>query len=198
MFWYEDEVKQLEKQVSELKYEPGIVFYGSSSIRMWSSLYTDFPAFKPVNLGFGGSTLAACVWFFNRLLAPLKPRGIIFYAGDNDLGDGRHPEEVFIFFTQLLARVKQSFGDIPFAFISIKPSIARWSLNDQIKYANKLIQQETAKHKNVTFIDIYSQMTDTSGLPKRTLFEPDGLHLSEQGYAVWRVAVANYLQKLQL
>lgn len=198
MFWYEDEVKQLEKQVSELKYEPGIVFYGSSSIRMWSSLYTDFPAFKPINLGFGGSTLAACVWFFNRLLAPLKPRGIIFYAGDNDLGDGRHPEEVFIFFIQMLARVKQSFGDIPFAFISIKPSIARWGLNDQIKYANRLIQQETAKHKNVSFIDIYSQMTDASGLPKRSLFEPDGLHLSEQGYAVWRIAVANYLQKLQL
>ncbi|MEO6149861.1 MAG: hypothetical protein ABIP28_06855 [Mucilaginibacter sp.] len=26
-----------------------------------------------------------------------QPERLIFYAGDNDLGDGRHPEEVFIF-----------------------------------------------------------------------------------------------------
>lgn len=197
MLWYEDEVKRLEKEISGFKYAPETIFYGSSSIRMWSSLSTDFAAFKPANLGFGGSTLAACTWFFDRIFATLKPRRIIFYAGDNDLGDGRNPEEVFIFFEQLLARVKQNFGDIPLAFISVKPSVARWALNNQIKYTNQLIQQEASKHLNISFIDIYNPMTDTLGYPKRNLFEPDGLHLSPQGYALWRDIILNHLQNLQ-
>jgi hypothetical protein len=97
MFWYEDEVVRLEREISQLAYLPETIFYGSSSIRMWDSLYSDFAAFKPINLGFGGSTLAACVWFFDRVLASQKPGRIVFYAGDNDLGDGRHPEEVYFF-----------------------------------------------------------------------------------------------------
>ena len=197
MLWYEDEVKRLENEISGFKYVPETIFYGSSSIRMWSSLSTDFAAFKPANLGFGGSTLAACTWFFDRIFATLKPRRIIFYAGDNDLGDGRNPEEVFIFFEQLLARVKRNFGDIPLAFISVKPSVARWALNNQIKYTNQLIQQEAAKHPNISFIDIYNPMTDALGYPKRNLFEPDGLHLSLQGYALWRDIILNHLQNLQ-
>ncbi len=53
----------------------------------------------PINLGFGGSTLAACAWFFDPIVAPVShPQTLILYAGDNDLGDGRHPEEVLFFF----------------------------------------------------------------------------------------------------
>ncbi|MEO6849327.1 MAG: GDSL family lipase, partial [Mucilaginibacter sp.] len=70
MFWYEDEVKNLEKVVLKLGYEAETLFYGSSSIRLWTTLYKDFDNIKPVNLGFGGSTLAACVWFFDRIMKP--------------------------------------------------------------------------------------------------------------------------------
>jgi len=196
MTWYEDEVKGLEKKRTEYAYSPETLFYGSSSIRLWETLYTDFKDYKPANLGFGGSTLAACVWFFDRLVAPMQPKRIVFYAGDNDLGDGRNPEEVFIFFQELMVRVKQSFGDIPFAYISVKPSIARWSINDKIKQSNELIENEIKKIKNASYIDIYNLMTDASGYPKRDLFMPDGLHLNTKGYDLWRVAVLKFLQNL--
>jgi len=62
-------------------------------------LYKDFEEYMPINLGFGGSTLAACAWFFDPIVAPvIHPQTLILYAGDNDLGDGRHPEEVLFFF----------------------------------------------------------------------------------------------------
>ena len=110
MLWYEDEVQRVEKEKGNLAYEPKMLFYGSSSIRLWDSLYEDFREYKPVNLGFGGSTLAACVWFFDRLVGGYHPESMIVYAGDNDLGDGRHPEEVFIFFRQLVACARERFG----------------------------------------------------------------------------------------
>lgn len=196
MIWYEDEVKTLENQRPNYQYQPETVFYGSSSIRLWETLYTDFADYKPVNVGFGGSTLAACVWFFDRLVVPLNPKRIIFYAGDNDLGDGRNSEEVFIFFQEFMVRIKDKFGDIPFAFISIKPSIARWVINDKIKLTNQLIAEELKKYPKAHYLDIYTPMLNETGHPRFELFMPDGLHLSAKGYELWKGIVLKYLQSL--
>jgi lysophospholipase L1-like esterase len=187
MIWYEDEVKRVEHIKRDIGYQPKTVFYGSSSIRMWESLYKDFKPYYPVNLGFGGSTLAACVWFFDRIMKSLHPDHLIVYAGDNDLGDGRNPEEVYIFFQQFLACFQRSFGDVPLTFISIKPSPARKNLGDKICYTNKLIKQVIDKKgANYYFIDVYSKMADAAGNPKREFFDADGLHLSSKGYALWK------------
>jgi lysophospholipase L1-like esterase len=197
MVWYENEVQRLEKERSELTYDPKLLFYGSSSIRLWETLNDDFADYKPVNLGFGGSTLAACDWFFDRLVAPFHPNSIIVYAGDNDLGDGRHPEEVFIFFQQLVARTRRQFGDIPLAYISVKPSISRWNIVDSIRYCNKIIEEEIKRQADhLTFINIYNRMTDNAGYPKREFLDPDGLHINEKGYALWKGIVRQYLSTI--
>ena len=194
MVWYENEVRRLENERTALTYDPKLLFYGSSSIRLWETLYEDFSPWQPVNLGFGGSTLAACDWFFDRLLSPFHPSSIIVYAGDNDLGDGRHPEEVFIFFQQLVTRTRQRFGNIPLAFISIKPSISRWDIVDSIRYTNRIIEEEINRQaNNLHFINIYSRMTDNSGYPKREFLEPDGLHINAKGYALWKEIILQYL-----
>jgi lysophospholipase L1-like esterase len=186
MVWYEEEVKHLEKEGKNLKYKPGTAFYGSSSIRLWNTLYDDFQYYKPVNLGFGGSTLAACAWFFDRIFASYQPTSIIIYAGDNDLGDGRHPEEVFIFFQQLAQRITDRYGDIPCYYISIKPSLSRWNLIESLKFANHLIEKEIGKLDNWTYINIFNRMLDKTGYPQKEYYDDDGLHLSAEGYELWK------------
>ena len=92
MEWYEQEVSAMEQRLRESPPPDGlVVFYGSSSLRMWESLENDFPTIGVLNLAFGGSTMEACAWFFERLVVPSNPRSIVCYAGDNDLGDGRSP-----------------------------------------------------------------------------------------------------------
>ena len=194
MIWYENEVQRLEKERAELTYDPKLLFYGSSSIRLWENLFEDFAEYTPANLGFGGSTLAACDWFFDRLIAPFHPESIIVYAGDNDLGDGRHPEEVFIFFQQLVSRTRRQFGSIPLAYISVKPSITRWNIVDSIRYTNKIIEEEIRRQgDNLHFINVYTRMTDNAGYPKREFLDPDGLHINEKGYALWKGIIRQYL-----
>jgi len=190
MIWYEEEVLRVEKVLSNLEYLPETVFYGSSTFTLWETLHTDFEEFKPVNLGFGGSTLGACAWFFDRIFAPVTSlKSILIYAGDNDLGDGRQPEEVCIFYRQLICSIREKFGNIPCSFISIKPSLQRWNIIEQIKSANALIKAVTEEDEFQHYIDIFPETLNAEGYPKKSFFEEDGLHLSTEGYAAWKEVI---------
>jgi lysophospholipase L1-like esterase len=195
MFWYEDEVRALENKVKAgLPPSPRLVFYGSSSVRLWETLALDFPQSPVLNLGFGGSTLAAGAWFFERLVVPAQPDALVIYAGDNDLGDGRHPEEVYLFFCALVEKVRRHFPDIPLVFLSIKPSPTRWSIIDRIRFTNQIISQELRSLPDSYYVDVFSPMLDARGFPRRELFADDGLHLSHEGYRLWQQVLSQQAQ----
>ncbi len=191
MIWYEDEVRLLESKLAMLPPSDNrVVFYGSSSVRLWETIAQDFPQRTILNLGFGGSTMAACGWFFERLLVPARPASVVFYAGDNDLGDGRHPEEVLLFFVALMHKMNGYLPGVPLTFLSIKVSPARWNLHNDIYRTNELIAAETGSWPNCQYVDMTTPLLDLqSGIPQRAYFQADGLHLSPAGYAAWRNAL---------
>ncbi|MVM35534.1 GDSL family lipase [Spirosoma sp. HMF4905] len=187
MFWYEADIRQLESKLSSLPpASDRVVFYGSSSIRLWTTLAQDFPQINTLNLGFGGSTLAACAWFFERVIIPANPKSIVFYAGDNDLGDGRNPEEVYLFFCAFAEKLSSVLPGIPLSFLSIKISPVRLGIADQIRFANKLIGSEIKKYSDYQYIDMTAPLLGADGRPRKDFFENDGLHLSPAGYRIWQ------------
>jgi lysophospholipase L1-like esterase len=187
MVWYEAEIRQLEDKIATLPPATDrVVFYGSSSIRLWSTLSQDFPQINSLNLGFGGSTLAACAWFCERLIIPVNPKSLVFYAGDNDLGDGRHPEEVYLFFCSFVEKLRSTLPDLPLSFLSIKISPSRWNIAQEIRYANQLISTEIDKNANYQYIDMTTPLLGANGRPRQEFFERDGLHLSTAGYRAWQ------------
>jgi len=195
MFWYEPDVEQVEERKAMVN-NPKTLFYGSSSIRLWDNLYKDFEAYKPLNMGFGGSTLAACIVYFDRLMTGLNPDIFVLYAGDNDLGDGRHPEEVLIFFRQMAVEVRKRFGNIPLVYLSVKPSIRRFNIIEQIRFTNKIISSEIKKmDENVFFVNIFDKMMDGNRYPNRSLFQSEGLHMNENGYAVWKNTLLDFFKE---
>jgi lysophospholipase L1-like esterase len=190
MQWYEEEVAWMEARWRQQPPLPGaVVFYGSSSVRLWASLADDFPDLTVVNAGFGGSTLAACAHFAERLVVPLRPRSLLVYAGDNDLGDGRSPADVLGSFRALTARLDQHLPGLRLGFLSIKPSPARWPLLGAIREANRLIREELTRRTGAFFIDLVAPMLGADGRPRVELYAEDGLHLSAAGYRLWREVV---------
>ncbi|XXX80938.1 GDSL-type esterase/lipase family protein [Sorangium sp. So ce134] len=186
MHWYEPDVLALEEEQRRSPAPPGsIVFYGSSSIRLWSTLRDDFPDVPVVNRGFGGSTMAACSWFFWRLVRPLAPRALVLYAGDNDIGDGEAPAEVVKQLGFLVKQLDEAAGPVPLTFITIKPSVARFHLLERIREANALAAELLAARPRTYVLDVVEPMLD-DGRPRPELYEPDGLHLSPDGYRLWR------------
>jgi len=194
MYWYEEDVVRLEKNIATINYQPSLLFYGSSSIRLWRSLYEDFKKYNPINLGFGGSTLEACVYFFNRIIQPsFYPKHLIIYAGDNDLGDGRTPAEVHGYFLELCKQINTHFGHLPLSYVSIKPSPSRWHINEAIKQTNSLINDTINMHPNMFFIDVHNRMLGDDGRPVAQYYDADGLHLNDTGYTIWKEVLLTHI-----
>jgi hypothetical protein len=125
-------------------------------------------------------------------VVPLRPRSLLLYAGDNDLGDGCSPVAVLGSFRALVGKLDYHLPGLRLGFLSIKPSPARWSLQGPIREANRLIGEELLGRQGAFFIDLMTPMLGEDGRPRRELYAEDGLHLSAAGYRLWREVVGAY------
>lgn len=188
---FESEIAEIEaRDRVDAGTRGGIVFVGSSSIRMWPSLAADFPGFPVLNHGFGGSTLADVIWFTPRIVLPYLPREIVLYAGDNDLAAGRTPVQVMDDYTTFVRVVRQALPAVRIVYVSIKPSPSRWTLAEPMRQANALIAQAIARDTLATYVDVFTPMLGPSGRPRPELFQADSLHMTSAGYALWRARLA--------
>jgi lysophospholipase L1-like esterase len=172
-----------------------ILFIGSSSIRMWNTLATDFPEHKVINRGFGGSEIADSVRFAERIVVPYAPKRIIMYAGGNDIHAGRTPEQVLSDFKAFVERVHREMPETRVTFISIAPNPARWAEVERVKSANRLIEQYTRSNPKLSFIDVFSRMLGEDGKPLPDIYLPDKLHMNPKGYALWASIIGPLLQE---
>jgi lysophospholipase L1-like esterase len=168
------------------------LFVGSSSARLWK-LDEAFPGVPCLNRGFGGSQLADVMTYVDRIVIPYRPRVIVLYAGDNDVAQGRTPEQVRDSYRTFVARVQASLPETKIVWVSIKPSPKRWSLREVAQAANALVRKEIAAGKNQVEVDVWQPMLGDDGQPRTELYVQDQLHLSPAGYAIWNEKVRGQL-----
>jgi lysophospholipase L1-like esterase len=165
--------------------ENAIVFTGSSSIVRWSTLQRDMTPLTVINRGFGGSTLEDLIFWLDPLVLKYKPRAVVVYEGDNDIGAGLSAEKVLEGFKILVSRIHERLPGTRIYVLSVKPSILRWGMWPEMRRTNGLLRSFCEGTANVTYIDVAAQMLDSRGQPKADLFGPDGLHMSPEGYEIW-------------
>ncbi|MEH3087189.1 MAG: SGNH/GDSL hydrolase family protein [Xylophilus ampelinus] len=172
----------------------GVLFVGSSTIRMWSQLAQDFRQMPVViNRGFGGSTMADCNYFARQLVTQYKPRQVLVYAGDNDLAEGRSPAQVLQSFEEFVRHVRAELPDARISYISIKPSPSRAGLMPKVRETNTLIAAHVRTLSNAEYIDIFTPMLSEDGKARAELYGADMLHMNSAGYALWRGVIASHL-----
>ncbi|MDM7944175.1 MAG: GDSL-type esterase/lipase family protein [Hydrogenophaga sp.] len=173
----------------------GVLFMGSSSIRFWNGLATAFDD-QPVVIqrGFGGSRLADCADLVPRLVLPYQPRLVVLYAGENDVNEGARPAELLAHFVRFVQQVRAALPATRVAYISIKPSPSRLAHLADMREANLLIQTHVLQHDHLDYIDVHAAMLDNDGRPRPELFVRDQLHLSAEGYGLWRQIVSAHLR----
>lgn len=174
----------------------GVVFVGSSSIRLWPGLESQFAGTAPVVIqrGFGGSRLDECAAHLGPLVTQYRPRQVVLYAGENDLAEGRTPQQVLDSFAAFVRGVHAELPQAQITYVSIKPSPLRAALLPRVREANRLIADYVAGRPRLDYVDVYSRMVDSDGRVRAELFGDDALHLNAAGYALWREEISARLR----
>lgn len=172
-----------------------IVFLGSSTIRMWQTLASDFPAQRVLNRGFGGARISEVTLNLSRIAVPYAPRQIVFFAGGNDLADGHAPEQALADFQAFVEFARKQMPNIPITYIGIYHNPFRWHLREKFHAANDLLSAYCQRTPGVEFIETIPAFLGADGRPRRELFAEDQLHLNAAGYAILAELVRPYLSK---
>jgi len=183
---FESEINDFLRQDS-ISFPPSgaYLFTGSSTIRKWDNLKTDFAEITIIQRGFGGSTMKALNYYINYIVLPYKPSKIVVYEGDNDLAQSTSPNEFISLCDTFISKVHKQLPKTMIYFMSIKPSFARKQqllLQDE---ANKQLKKLTQKRKKTDFIDIRQLMYNKEGKLRKEFFETDSLHVNRECYRVW-------------
>jgi lysophospholipase L1-like esterase len=185
---WEQDIEALESATAG-KYPAGegVVFVGSSSIRLWSSLEEDMAPIPVIQHGFGGAKLNDVVHYTERLVNNYSPRAVVIFAGTNDLhpGAAKEPAVLLQSYQEFVATVRRKQAQLPIYFIAITPSIMRWETWGLMRETNALIKAWSDTGENLYVIDTGDALMGDSGEPNPDNYVIDGLHLSEQGYRIW-------------
>jgi lysophospholipase L1-like esterase len=182
---FEAEIRAFEAWDRQNSFPPqAVLFVGSSSIRKWQTAES-FPDLPVINRGFGGSHVSEVNHFAERIVLKYAPRVIVFYAGDNDIADGKSPERVFHDFEAFAELVHGRLPETRLIYLPIKPSLARWSKWPQMQAANSLVENFARDHAWITYVDTATPMLGSDGKPRPELFVEDGLHMNAEGYRLW-------------
>lgn len=193
---WEENIRELEF-ASVGRHEPreAVVFIGSSSIRLWTTLEQDMFPLPVIQHGFGGAKLNDVVHYADRLVSAYQPRAVVVFAGTNDIDPtaSKSPETLLASYQEFVRRVRDRQPALPIFYIGITPSPRRWSVWPIAQATNTLIEQWSAADPHLHFIDTSPALMNGDGEPDPDNYAFDGLHLSERGYAVWRDILRQHL-----
>ena len=195
--FYDDIQKFKHEDSISFPPQHAILFVGSSSFTKWTDVQQYFPSYKIINRGFGGSELKDVIRYEKDVIFPYNPKQVVIYCGENDFAysDTISVQTVVGRFITLFNDIRNRWANIPLAYVSMKPSLAREKLMPKYEEANKQIKTFLASQKKTVFIDVYHAMLKEDGKPITDLFVEDNLHMNAKGYAIWKKLIEPYLLK---
>ena len=167
--------------------EGGILFVGSSSVRMWPTAVA-FPNKVIINRGFGGAEFPDIFYYYERVIAKYAPAKILLYVGDNDVSRGKSADAVFADYLKLVDWIQRDLPGTELHFISVKPSPARWQYWSVMGEVNRRVAAHAARDPKLGYIDLASSLLIDGEPGPFYIF--DGIHLNAAGYEGWRKALA--------
>ena len=185
---YEDYIMTLvEKSDADTEKDIDVLFFGSSSIRLWKDLDEMMYPLKVVNRGYGGASIRDIHYNYGRVLADYNPKAFVIFC-DNDICGNENDltvGEVYDHYRLLFQRLEKDYPGIPVFFLSWKYSELRAGLRDKQQLVNGVMKDFAAKSPQVTFVDVNSTLLKEDGDVNSELFESDNLHINRDGYLLW-------------
>lgn len=196
---WEADIQKFEKLDSVEKYPANaVLFMGSSSIRLWSTLPEDMKPYHVIQRGFGGAKISDLAYYTPRIVYPHQCSAIVMFVANDITGstDDKTPQEVASLFTYIVKTIRKKLPETPVFYIEVTPTESRWKVWSKISEGNSLIKKQTESLHKVYFIKTADAFLNSEGKPDAGLFLDDKLHLNEQGYKVWTTLIKNELNRV--
>lgn len=169
-----------------------VVFFGSSSIRLWKGLDEMMAPLKVVNRGYGGATVRDILVNYDKIMAHYTPKAFVVFC-DNDICGNENLDlsvvGVLDHYRLLFQKLETDYPGIPVFFLSWKYSGCRAALRDTQKLVNDIMSAYAAHSSQVTFVDVNATLLLPDGTVDQSLFESDDLHINAEGYLRWTSAL---------
>ena len=166
-----------------------VVYTGSSSIRMWTSLKDDCQGHTAINTGFGGSQMSDLLFFLEQTIKRFNPSIVYIYEGDNDIAAGKSVSDIMTTTQVVVNELKAFDPNLKIFFIGAKPSPSRWSFKEQYVAFNQALKAYCSQDPHLEFIDVWTPMLNQEGRPIPQIFISDSLHMNRSGYQIWKEVI---------
>lgn len=189
---YQAQVLQHSRRAQQL--ESGTVAFFGDSQTVGFAL-SNFP-FKTENFGINGDVINGLI---GRLPTHNLPGRVVIEIGINDFGDNKL-NNFDQKYQKLLDEIPQPVRVVAVAIFPINSKSTDYykkNANHSIRLANGQIQAACAAHTGCQFLDLTAALSDSHGDLVPEYGQYDGLHMTPQGYAVWRSALVKLLGEKQ-
>ncbi len=185
--WEKDILKFEQQDKSEKDPANAILFAGSSSIRLWSTLKEDVAPYPVIQRGFGGSKFSDMAVYAKRIIYPHQFKALVIFEANDITGSktDKTPAEVVKLFRDIVKTVRKKYADQPIFLFEITPTKSRWAVWPTVKQTNQLLKETCSKLHNTYFIETASAYLNKDGEPRNELFIKDMLHQNHEGYIIW-------------
>ena len=174
-----------QKTYDEIRKEDNIVFLGDS-IMDWYPIEEIFGDLPIVKSGIAGYETDDILSRMDEMVYRYNPTKVFLLIGTNDLKrDEDKTKETANKIIEILNNIKTKRPMTKLYYQSIYPvnrnlSAAEERYNDEIKDVNRIVKEYCDKN-NVTYINMFDELTDDKGNFKESLTR-DGLHPNDLGY----------------
>jgi len=204
---FENEILNLEQlDLTKIADKSNLLFIGSSSIRLWNNIENDMHPYKPIKRGYGGAHYYDLIHFTERLITNHSPKAILIFVanditGSNDIfktNNDLSPKEVKKLFKYCYKSIRKIHKQVPVFVIETTPTPSRWDVWDKISEANDLINSYCESKLNLHFITTRDKFINDNGLPIKSFFISDELHLNNKGYNLWSEIIKEKLIEIKI
>ena len=168
-----------------------IVFVGSSSFTLWSSLEADMAPLPVVNRGFGGALIDDVVRYADRIVVPYQPSAVVLFAGTNDIAGARPASAGYVAerFDAFVAKVRLADPEALIFYVAITPS-RRAGICGPWRWKPTASSKRVRADARLRFIDLGPFLLGRNGTPDPGFYRRDGLHPNKSGYRIWAREIA--------
>ena len=183
--------------------QPPVVFMGNSITELWAQHRADF--FDDNNYlgrGISGQTSGQMLLRFRRDVLESHPKAVVICAGTNDVAENDGPYNPKQTMDNLMSMVDLARAhNIKVVMCSVLPAAAfKWrpAINDapqKIADLNRRIRAY-AEREGLPYVDYHSAMLASDGRSLQASYTYDGVHPTQEGFAVMEPLVKNALKAL--